>query len=105
MGNSVDPDQLASLEADPADLDLHCFNGRIYPGSGGQGSRILTKMGMPSFLIIFSIFTVSCSGFTLFFSIPAWFVKKTTLNPFLSRSFNLSGTLLSHHSQSLAPGK
>ena len=28
--NSVDPDQLASQK--PADLDLHCFQSRIYPG-------------------------------------------------------------------------
>ena len=28
---SVDPDQLASEK--PADLDLHCFQNRIYPGS------------------------------------------------------------------------
>ena len=28
--NSVDPDQLASEK--PADLDLHCFQNRIYPG-------------------------------------------------------------------------
>ena len=29
VDNSVDPDQLASQE--PADLDLHCFQNRIYP--------------------------------------------------------------------------
>ena len=29
--NSVDPDQLASQK--PADLYLHCFQNRIYPGS------------------------------------------------------------------------
>ena len=28
--NSVNPDQLASVE--PADLDLNCFQNRIYPG-------------------------------------------------------------------------
>ena len=31
MEKSVDPDQLASKK--PADLDLHCFLIRIYPGS------------------------------------------------------------------------
>ena len=30
--NSVDPDQLASHEK-PADLDLHCFQNRIFLGS------------------------------------------------------------------------
>ena len=30
--NNVDPDQLASLK--PADLDLHCFQNRIYGYSG-----------------------------------------------------------------------
>ena len=30
VGNSVDPDQLASEK--PADLDLHCFQNRIYLG-------------------------------------------------------------------------
>ena len=28
----MDPDHLASLR--PADLDLHCFQNRIYPGKG-----------------------------------------------------------------------
>ena len=35
MTNSADPDQLASSEA--TDLDLHCLQNRIYPGSAGQG--------------------------------------------------------------------
>ena len=30
--NSVDPDQLAFLK--PAELNLHCFQNRIYPGLG-----------------------------------------------------------------------
>ena len=30
LENSVDPDQLASVK--PADLDLHCFQNKIYPG-------------------------------------------------------------------------
>ena len=34
MTNSADPDQLASPEAD---LDLHCVQNRVYPGSTGQG--------------------------------------------------------------------
>ena len=35
MENSVDPDQLASEK--PADLDLHCFQKKRYPGSSGYG--------------------------------------------------------------------
>ena len=31
LENSVDPDQLVSKK--PADLDLHCFENRIYPNS------------------------------------------------------------------------
>ena len=41
MSNSADPDQLAYeiswLLQKPTDLDLHCFKGRVYPGSAGQG--------------------------------------------------------------------
>ena len=32
MGNSADPDQQK-----PTDLDLHCLQNRVYPGSAGQG--------------------------------------------------------------------
>ena len=32
MANSADPDQLA-------DLDLHCLQNKVYPGSAGQGLR------------------------------------------------------------------
>ena len=32
---TVDPDQLASKK--PADLDLHCFQNRLYPGSAWLG--------------------------------------------------------------------
>ena len=35
MKNSMDPDQMASAEAN--DLDLQCFQKRINPGSAGQG--------------------------------------------------------------------
>ena len=31
MANSADPDQLAT------DLDPHCLQNRVYPGSAGQG--------------------------------------------------------------------
>ena len=31
MANSADPDQK------PTDLDLHCLQNRVYPGSAGQG--------------------------------------------------------------------
>ena len=31
MANSVDPDQLAS------DMDLHCLQGRAYPGLADKG--------------------------------------------------------------------
>ena len=37
MTNSADPDQLASEK--PADLDLHCFQSRAYPGSAGPGFK------------------------------------------------------------------
>ena len=37
MANRADPDQLASEEA--TDLDLHCLQNRIYPGSAVQGLR------------------------------------------------------------------
>ena len=40
MGNSADPDQLASEEK-PTDLDLHCLQNRVYPGSAGQGLTIV----------------------------------------------------------------
>ena len=35
MANSADPDQL--LLQKPTDLDLHCLQNRVYPGSAGQG--------------------------------------------------------------------
>ena len=35
----VDPDQLASEK--PADLDLHCFQNRIQPGSAWRGLNIV----------------------------------------------------------------
>ena len=35
MANSADPDQLAFQK--PTDLDLHCLQNRVYPGSTGQG--------------------------------------------------------------------
>ena len=35
MENSVDPDQLASLQK-PADLDQRCFQKNINPGSAGK---------------------------------------------------------------------
>ena len=38
MTNSADPDQLASSE--PTDLNLHCLQGRVYPGSAGQGLTV-----------------------------------------------------------------
>ena len=38
VGNSVDPDQLASQK--PADLDLHCFQNRIQPGLVWKGLRL-----------------------------------------------------------------
>ena len=37
MADSADPEQLAS------DLDLHCLQNRVYPGSAGQGLRKITK--------------------------------------------------------------
>ena len=39
MANSADPDKLASSEAN--DLDLHCLQNRVYPGSAGQGLMYL----------------------------------------------------------------
>ena len=33
MANSADPDK-------PTDLDLHCLQIRVYPGSAGQGLKI-----------------------------------------------------------------
>ena len=36
---SVDPNQLASQK--PADLDLHYFQNRIYPGSARQGLTLI----------------------------------------------------------------
>ena len=46
--NSVDPGQLASQK--PADLDLHCFQNRIYPGSTWFGLTT-TKQGRVSFKV------------------------------------------------------
>ena len=40
MTNSADPDQLASS----TDLDLHCLQNKIYPGSAGQGLKRLVKL-------------------------------------------------------------
>ena len=40
MANSADPDQLAS---EPTDLDLHCLQSRVYPGSAGQGYNKLKE--------------------------------------------------------------
>ena len=37
MINKVNPDQMASLEAD---LDLHCFITSIYPRSAGQAEQV-----------------------------------------------------------------
>ena len=37
MVNSADQDQLASSEA--TDLNLHCLQGRVYPGSAGQAIK------------------------------------------------------------------
>ena len=37
MANSADPDQFASSEA--TDLDLHCWQSRVYQGSAGQGLK------------------------------------------------------------------
>ena len=34
MANSADPDQK------PTDLDLHCLQNRVYPGSAGQGLTV-----------------------------------------------------------------
>ena len=34
MANIADPDQK------PTDLDLHCLQNRVYPGSAGQGLRV-----------------------------------------------------------------
>ena len=36
MANSADPDQLAS-----SDLVLHCLQNRVYPGSAGEGLRVI----------------------------------------------------------------
>ena len=38
MTKSADPDQLASKK--PTDLDLHCLQSRVYPGSAAPGSII-----------------------------------------------------------------
>ena len=42
MANSADPDQLASSEA--TDLDLHCLQNRVYPGSTGQELRGMSTL-------------------------------------------------------------
>ena len=45
-GKHVDPDQMASEK--PADLDLHCFQHRIYLGQPGKGLlKIVKKLKCP----------------------------------------------------------
>ena len=33
--------QISWLLQKPTDLDLHCLQNRVYPGSGGQGLRLI----------------------------------------------------------------
>ena len=42
MANSTDPDQLAFK---PTDLDIHCLQNRVYPGSAGQGLTLMMLKG------------------------------------------------------------
>ena len=53
MENSADPGQL--LFQKPTDLDLHCLQNRVYPGSAGQGLILnLVVYKLQNFLVHFS---------------------------------------------------
>ena len=58
--------QISWLLQKPIDLDLHCLQGRVYPGLAGQGLRILYNN---KFIIVTSVLEtnavvtrVHCSG-------------------------------------------
>ena len=45
--------QIGWLLQKPADLDLHCLQGRVYPGSAGQGLKALLFSFQDNFNLLF----------------------------------------------------